>query len=168
MRAGARAALVLVAAAHSAAACRPAEDADPSWPPASEALAADSSPERQVPGQGAPGPRPEPTRAAAAGAAVGCGGFRLSITLSPAAVGDGTDPAAAERDLRAARDRLLAPFEDDLVGPVELSPAIRAFRIELRDSLAAVAAAERLRASDQVQAVEIDECRVMITPPNQR
>jgi len=106
------------------------------------------------------GGRPESTASASSRAS--CAGVYLNVTLRAEALNAGTDAAGRERALRDAATRLLAPVRDR-VGTPEISPAIRAFRVMVRDTSATTAIAGRLRASPDVENVARDECNVRIS-----
>jgi hypothetical protein len=93
---------------------------------------------------------------------VKCAGVYLNVTLRAEALNAGSDAESRERALRDAATRLVAPVKDR-VGTPELSPAIRAFRVVVRDTSATTSIAERLRASPDVEDVVRDACNVRIS-----
>ena len=86
----------------------------------------------------------------------GCGGIFVNVTVTASAL-EGTTLERAAADL-------LAPVRD-AVGAPSLSPAIRAFRVQLRDAAAADRAVAQLRASPQVAEAARDGCTRMIGRP---
>jgi hypothetical protein len=88
----------------------------------------------------------------------GCGGTFIVVTLTPAAVAGGGDATVA---LRQASSEVLAPVRDQ-VGSASLSPAVRAFRVSVKDPAAASGIVTRLRASPRVASATVDECAVRI------
>ena len=94
-----------------------------------------------------------PPRAPAEPRSSGCGGTFVNVTVKAAALEHSTLARVAEE--------LLAPLRPD-VGAASLSPAIRAFRVPVRDAAAADRVIPHLRASGRVEAVERDGCGVMI------
>ena len=91
-----------------------------------------------------------------------CAGVYLNVTVRAGALGAGTDAAARERALRDVAARVLAPVRAQ-VGTPELSPAIRAFRVLVRDTTATASILARLRASPDVDDVARDACSVRIS-----
>src|ERR1700716_3165359 len=83
----------------------------------------------------------------------GCGGTFVTVTVRPPAL----DASTLDR---VARD-LLAPVRAT-VGTPSLSPAIRAFRVQVRDAAAADQVVTALRTEPRVENVGRDGCGVMI------
>lgn len=83
----------------------------------------------------------------------GCGGAYVNVTVKASAL-EGTTLGRVAADL-------LAPLHD-VVGAPSLSPAIRAFRAQLRDGASADRAVTQLRTSSSVATAERDGCAVMI------
>jgi hypothetical protein len=105
----------------------------------------DTTPAPRVTG-GPQRPRPEPR-------ASGCGGSFVTVIVKPSAL-DGTT-------LRRVAEELTASV-GGVVGAPSLSPAIRAFRVQVRDSAQATRVVERLRGSSGVESVERDQCGVRV------
>lgn len=83
----------------------------------------------------------------------GCGGAYVNVTVKASAL-EGTTLGRVAADL-------LAPLHGVLGAP-SLSPAIRAFRVQLRDGASADRAVTQLRTSSSVATAERDGCAVMI------
>jgi len=96
---------------------------------------------------GGPGRKPTPPRSS------GCGGTFVNVTVKASALSGST--------LAQVASDVLAPVRAD-VGAPSLSPAIRAFRVAVRDPLDVDRVVTRLRASPKVAAVESDGCEKMI------
>ena len=105
----------------------------------------DTTPAPRVTG-GPQRPRPEPR-------ASGCGGSFVTVIVKQSAL-DGTT-------LRRVAEELTASVAG-VVGAPSLSPAIRAFRVQVRDSSRAARLVERLRGSSRVESVERDQCGVRV------
>lgn len=82
----------------------------------------------------------------------GCGGVHLNVTVKQSAL-----PPGAKGALRAVSDEVIAPVRAQVSG-VQLSPAIHAFRVAVRDSSAAPRIMAAMRASPKVETVERDVC----------
>lgn len=106
---------------------------------------ADTTPAPRVTG-GPQRPRPEPR-------ASGCGGNFVTVIVKQSAL-EGTTLGRVAEELTASAG--------GAAGAPSLSPAIRAFRVQVRDSVEAVRMVERLRGSSRVESVERDQCRVML------
>ena len=106
---------------------------------------ADTTPAPRVTG-GPQRPRPEPR-------ASGCGGSFVNVIVKQSAL-EGTTLGRVAEELTAS--------VGGVVGAPSLSPAIRAFRVQVRDSVEAVRMVERLRGASRVESVERDQCRVML------
>ncbi len=87
----------------------------------------------------------------------GCGGVHLDVTVKASALAASGDATAS---LRAVSAEVLAPVRGQ-VGSIQLSPAIRAFRVSVRDSNATPRIMVALKASPKVESVERDVCAVM-------
>jgi hypothetical protein len=87
----------------------------------------------------------------------GCGGTFVNVTVKASALGSSSDAGR----LRAAASDILAPVRD-AVGATSVSPAIRAFRVAIKEPSAAQRVMAQLRASPKVENVELDECAVRI------
>lgn len=87
----------------------------------------------------------------------GCGGTFVVVTLKPGALAEGDETAG----MRTASREVLAPVRDQ-VGSASLSPAIRAFRVSVRNPANASRIVRQLRASSKVQSATVDECAVRI------
>jgi hypothetical protein len=128
-----------------------ARDTATSTPPLRETAApaavirTDTTPVPSVPG-GPQRPRPEPR-------ASGCGGSFVTVIVKQSAL-EGTTLGRVAEELTAS--------DEGVVGAPSISPAIRAFRVQVRDSAQAGRMVERLRASSRVESVEQDQCRVML------
>jgi hypothetical protein len=96
---------------------------------------------------GGPQRQPIPPRSS------GCGGTYVNVTVKASALGGTT--------LERVAGEVLAPVRGD-VGSPTLSPAIRAFRVSVRDPAAADRVVSRLRASPAVEAAERDPCEKVI------
>jgi len=105
----------------------------------------DTTPAPRVSG-GPQRPRPEPR-------ASGCGGSFVTVIVKQSAL-EGTTLARVADELTAS--------EKGVVGAPSLSPAIRAFRVQVRDSAQAARIVERLQASSRVESVERDQCGVRV------
>lgn len=105
----------------------------------------DTTPAPRVTG-GPQRPRPEPR-------ASGCGGSFVTVIVKPSAL-EGTTLGRVAEQLTAS--------VGGVVGAPSLSPAIRAFRVQVRDSVEAGRIVERLRTSSRVESVEREGCRVML------
>ncbi|MDB4874659.1 MAG: hypothetical protein JWM41_1105 [Gemmatimonadetes bacterium] len=66
--------------------------------------------------------------------------------------------------MRAATDRVLAPIEPVVV-KVDVSPAIRAFRVQLSDTATIDRVADRIRSSASVEDVSPDDCSMHVQRP---
>ena len=106
---------------------------------------ADTTPAPRVTG-GPQRPRPEPR-------ASGCGGSFVTVIVRQSAL-EGTTLGRVAKELTSSGGCV--------VGAPSLSPAIRAFRVQVRDSVEAVRMVERLRGSSRVESVERDQCGVML------
>ena len=106
---------------------------------------ADTTPTPRVSG-GPQRARPEPR-------ASGCGGLFVNAIVKQSAL-EGTTLARVAEELVGS-----AP---GVIGAPSLSPAIRAFRVQVRDSVRAERVVERLRASSRVESAERDQCRVRV------
>ena len=106
---------------------------------------ADMTPAPRVTG-GPQRPRPEPRGS-------GCGGSFVNVIVKQSAL-EGTTLARVAEELTAS--------VDGVAGAPSLSPAIRAFRVQVRDSSRAVRLVERLRGSSRVESVERDQCGVRV------
>ena len=109
-----------------------------------------------------------PRQAAPRGVVQSCGRARVNVTVRGSAVGLATDPAGTEGGLREAAARVLEPVRDRvLTGSVEYSPAIRAFRVSLRDTVgfAVALVLTELRRNPDVEAAEPDECTLRALAP---
>ena len=106
---------------------------------------ADTTPAPRVTG-GPQRPRPEPR-------ASGCGGSFVNVIVKQSAL-EGTTLGRVAEELTAS--------VGGVVGAPSLSPAIRAFRLQVRDSVEAVRTVERLRGSSRVESVERDQCGVRV------
>jgi hypothetical protein len=139
----------LVAACLVAGACR----GDPS-----EGPPADSPPDTAAP----PAIDADTARQAGPSSVVAaCGRARVNVTVRGSAVGLAQDPAGMERGLREAAARVLEPLSDRVLpASVELSPAIRAFRVTMRDTVgfAVALVLTELRRNPDVEAAEPDDC----------
>jgi hypothetical protein len=83
----------------------------------------------------------------------------VNVIVRAAALGAATDPAAVERALRDLAARLLAPLRDRVVADsIDVSPAIRALRVAVRDSTAVAGVVAELARHPDVEAAEPDEC----------
>ena len=105
----------------------------------------DTTPAPRVTG-GPQRPRPEPR-------ASGCGGSFVTVIVKQSAL-EGTTLGRVAEELTASVDGVL--------GAPSLSPAIRAFRVQVRDSSRAARLAEQLRGSSRVESVEKDQCGVRV------
>ena len=106
---------------------------------------ADTTPMPRVTG-GPQRARPEPR-------ASGCGGSFVNVIVRQSAL-EGTTLARVAEELTAS--------VGGVVGTPSLSPAIRAFRVQVRDSAQAERVVQRLRASSRVESVEQDQCGVRV------
>lgn len=106
---------------------------------------ADTTPVPRVTG-GPQRPRPEPR-------ASGCGGSFVTVIVKQSAL-EGTTLGRIAEDLTSS--------VAGVVGAPSLSPAIRAFRVQVSDSSRAARLVERLRGSSRVESVERDQCRVLL------
>lgn len=128
-----------------------ARDTTTTTPPVRETAAPagvtgpDTTPASRVTG-GPQRARPEPR-------ASGCGGSFVTVIVKPSAL-EGTTLARVANELTAS--------DEGVVGAPSLSPAIRAFRVQVRDSAQAARMVDRLRASSRVESVEQDRCGVMV------
>ena len=109
------------------------------------ATRADTTPASRVTG-GPQRARPEPR-------ASGCGGRFVTVIVKQTAL-EGTT-------LGRVADELTASV-GGVVGAPSLSPAIRAFRVQVSDSSRAARLVERLRGSSRVESVERDQCAVRV------
>ncbi|HET7187223.1 MAG TPA: hypothetical protein VFI52_03675 [Gemmatimonadaceae bacterium] len=91
-------------------------------------------------------PRPEPR-------ASGCGGSFVNVIVTQSAL-EGTTLSRVAEELTAS--------VEGVVGAPSLSPAIRAFRVQVTDSSRAARLVERLRGSSRVESVERDQCGVRV------
>ena len=91
-------------------------------------------------------PRPGPR-------ASGCGGSFVTVIVKQSALEGTTLGRVAEE---------LSSSSGGVVGAPSLSPAVRAFRVQVRDSVEAVRMVERLRGASRVESVEQQQCRVML------
>lgn len=91
-------------------------------------------------------PRPEPR-------ASGCGGSFVTVIVKQSAL-EGTTLGRVAEELTAS--------DKGVVGAPSISPAIRAFRVQVRDSSQAARVVERLRASSRVESVEREQCGVRV------
>jgi hypothetical protein len=82
----------------------------------------------------------------------GCGGVFVNVTVKSSAIADAS--------LEKVASDVLAPVRSE-VGAPSLSPAIRAFRVAVRDATAADRVVSRLRSSPQVESVERDACEAV-------
>ena len=85
--------------------------------------------------------------------ASGCGGSFVTVIVKQSAL-EGTTLGRVAEELTAS--------VDDVVGAPSISPAIRAFRVQVRDSSQTARVVERLRGSSRVESVEREQCRVML------
>jgi hypothetical protein len=92
-----------------------------------------------------------------------CRGTFVNVTVKQSALG-GSNAAAA---LPSVVSQVLAPVRS-LVDAPQLSPAIRAFRVSVRDAAKKQRVLESLRASPQVERAELDECAARIQTPKAR
>ena len=106
---------------------------------------ADTTPAPRVTG-GPQRARPEPR-------ASGCGGSFVNVIVKQSAL-EGTTLGRVANELTAS--------VGGGAGAPSLSPAIRAFRVQVRDSAQAARVVERLRASPRVESAEQDQCRVRV------
>ena len=106
---------------------------------------ADTTPAPRVTG-GPQRARPEPR-------ASGCGGSFVTVIVTQSAL-EGTTLGRVAEELTAS--------DKGVVGAPSLSPAIRAFRVQVTDSSRAAHLVERLRGSSRVESVERDQCRAML------
>lgn len=106
---------------------------------------ADTTPAPRVTG-GPQRARPEPRSS-------GCGGSFVTVMVKQSAL-EGTTLARVAEELTAS--------VDGVVGAPSVSPAIRAFRVQVRDSSRAARVVERLRGSSRVESVEPDQCGVRV------
>jgi hypothetical protein len=91
----------------------------------------------------------------------GCGGTFVNVTVKESALGSGVGDKTAA--LRSVSTQVLAPVRS-LVGGPQISPAIHAFRVLVKDPATAPRVVARLKASSQVEDVELDDCAVRIDP----
>ncbi len=92
-----------------------------------------------------------------------CGGFCVNVIVQAGALPVAAELVTVERELRALAGRLIRPLGERVVaGSVEVSPAVRAFRVSVPDSAAATAVVQALRARPEVDAAELDECSVRV------
>jgi hypothetical protein len=90
-----------------------------------------------------------------------CGGEHVNVIVKVEALGGVTDMMGVQVALRNVARELLAPLESSIIaGSEQYSPAIRTFRVAVRDRAAADLVVSRLRSASQVQSVERDECAV--------
>jgi hypothetical protein len=106
---------------------------------------ADTTPAPRVTG-GPQRPRPEPR-------ASGCGGSFVTVIVKQSAL-DGTTLGRVAEELTAS--------VGGVVGAPSLSPAIRAFRVQVRDSSLSARLVKQLRGSSRVESVERDQCGVRV------
>jgi hypothetical protein len=91
-----------------------------------------------------------------------CDESRINVIVREAAIA-GADPAARERSLRETAGEIVDRLGGTLNRQsIEISPAIRAFRVSATDAAAAETAADRLRGAPEVESAEVDRCEVMI------
>lgn len=105
----------------------------------------DTTPAPRVTG-GPQRPHPEPR-------ASGCGGSFVTVIVRQSAL-EGTTLGRVAEALTAS--------VGGVVGAPSLSPAIRAFRVQVRDPAQAARMVEQLRGSSRVESVEQDQCGVRV------
>lgn len=86
-----------------------------------------------------------------------CGGIHVNVTVRSSALAQqGTNSESA---LRAVATDLIAGVRDQVVAnSLQLSPAIRTFRVTVRDQAAADLVIARLGQAARVEGVEADKC----------
>jgi hypothetical protein len=99
-----------------------------------------------------------PKQPAASASSRRCAIAYVNVLVRESTVANASDRTAA---LRSVSRRVLEPVSA-LVGKVDLSPAIRTFRVAVLDSAAAERVLSRVRASPLVESAERDRCETMI------
>jgi hypothetical protein len=91
----------------------------------------------------------------------GCGGTFVNVIVKASALGNTSNVEGTTLALRTISTTVLAPVRNE-VGSVSISPAIRAFRVTVKDPSATRRIAAQLSASPQVENAEADVCEVRI------
>jgi hypothetical protein len=126
---------------------------------ADPAIAGADAPPRSSPALAGGGPAPDPSDLRIQP----CAGYRVNVSLTPEALRAATGLNSVEESLRLLAVELLAA-SGHVVTPdrIEVSPAIRAFRVTAGDSATATSMVRRLRESDGVAAAALDSCAVRV------
>jgi len=90
-----------------------------------------------------------------------CGGLHVNVTVRPGALDRAGGAADSERALRSVASDLITRVRTHVVpNSLQLSPAIRTFRVRVHDRGAADAVIGQLRRAAEVESAELDECNV--------